>query len=448
MENRPTSGAVLLIAPSDAPVTGAGEEVVRFLRAQLAGPVALGTLRGDRPAVAALRELLVRGARKVTVVPLDASEAPANLPAALNAVRAQQPALVLRAVAPLALGSELVAALAENARAALAALGQPAEAVAVVLLGSAGPSSEQNAELARAARLLWEQLGVRGADYAFLERARPDLGAMVERAAREGATGVVVVPALWFGGTRFEEAQRQVAALRQRVPGVPLALAAPLGAQAGVVRAVLAAVAAAAARAEQLDTSLAHTHGSFRHRHPLSAIDAILPPRYRGGVVVSAAPMGAAELVYDEHGQVAWDRMWGRDDPTSPFCELALAGGPPHRGELLEPVSPAEVEADWAGYSRVVAELTRGIQLTTGLPVVLSRVPGWIGVRCRDEEMAIWLLRAIIVENVFARREGEVLYLPAGPSYRLEKEIKNVITALAKTYHYWSEHLQASGDEI
>jgi sirohydrochlorin cobaltochelatase len=56
--------------------------------------------------------------------------------------------------------------------------------------------------------------------------------------------------------------------------------------------------------------------------------------------------------------------------------------------------------------------------------------------------MAIWLLRAIIVENVSVRREDRTLLLPAGPQFRLDGEIKNVVTAVAKTYHYWKEHIQ------
>ena len=60
--------------------------------------------------------------------------------------------------------------------------------------------------------------------------------------------------------------------------------------------------------------------------------------------------------------------------------------------------------------------------------------------RCDDENMALWLLRAIVVENVCVRREGTRLFLPVGPAFQLEKEIKNVITVLAKTYHYWNEH--------
>src|SRR5207249_1719270 len=48
------------------------------------------------------------------------------------------------------------------------------------------------------------------------------------------------------------------------------------------------------------------------------------------------------------------------------------------------------------------------------------------------------------VENVSARRDGDVLYLPAGPYFRLEKEIKNVVTSLAKTCHYWTDHMPTS----
>ena len=163
-----------------------------------------------------------------------------------------------------------------------------------------------------------------------------------------------------------------------------------------------------------------------------------LPPRYRDGRIVSAAPMGTAPMRYDDQGQVAWNEMW------TDFCDLALAGGPPHRGTLLEPASPEQVRADQASYTRVVAEIERGLQLVTNLPIVDTEQPGWVGVQCHDEEMALWLLRAIIVENVCVRREGKNLYLPAGPNFQLEKEIKNVITVLAKTHHYWSEHAGAS----
>jgi len=164
----------------------------------------------------------------------------------------------------------------------------------------------------------------------------------------------------------------------------------------------------------------------------------LLPPRYQDtSLAVSSAPMGAADLQRDDDGRVAWDQMW------QGFCELALAGGPPHRGTLLEAVAPEAATANPERYAEVRAELARGLEMVTGLPVVLDGPAGWIGLRCAGEEMAIWLMRAIVVENIMVRREGAVLYLPAGCRFTLDGEIKNVVTAVAKTHHYWIEH-QAS----
>ncbi len=160
----------------------------------------------------------------------------------------------------------------------------------------------------------------------------------------------------------------------------------------------------------------------------------MLPPRYRNGQPVSNAPMGSADLKFDTDGRVAWDEMW------TDFCDLALAGGPPHRGTLLEPVSPDTVRDQPEAYQRVVTEIARGLKLITGLEIITDAAPGWIGLVCTDEAMAVWMLRAIIVENVSVRREGHILFFPAGPDFRLEGEIKNVVTVVAKTHHYWTEH--------
>jgi sirohydrochlorin cobaltochelatase len=62
-------------------------------------------------------------------------------------------------------------------------------------------------------------------------------------------------------------------------------------------------------------------------------------------------------------------------------------------------------------------------------------------VQCESQEAAAWLQFAVTAENVSARRRETVLQLPAGPGFRVEKEIKNVVVALAKAYHYWDGHL-------
>ncbi len=169
-------------------------------------------------------------------------------------------------------------------------------------------------------------------------------------------------------------------------------------------------------------------------------INALLPPRYQHCYDgVRPTSMGTAGLAFGADGRVAWDQIW-----TS-FCDLALAGGPPHRGTLLAPASAEAIAEEPQAYQEVVQEIGRGIWMATGLPVLPRVAPGWVGVCCPNEAMAAWLRRAIVVENVLARRAGNVLHLPAGPGFRLAKEIKNVVTAAAKTCHYWSYHMPDAG---
>ena len=149
---------------------------------------------------------------------------------------------------------------------------------------------------------------------------------------------------------------------------------------------------------------------------------------------VEPVSMGSAGLKFGGDGRVAWDEMW------ESFCDLAMAGGPPHKGQLLEPATRNDVEAEPDRYRMVVGEICRGIRMVTGLDVHPSPAPGWVRLTCLDEAMAQWFLRAIVIENVSVRAEGVRLELPAGPRFRVEKEIKNVITVSAKTAHYWLGH--------
>jgi sirohydrochlorin cobaltochelatase len=162
----------------------------------------------------------------------------------------------------------------------------------------------------------------------------------------------------------------------------------------------------------------------------------LLPEEYRDSYEsVEPKPMRSAGLKYDDAGRVAWDEIWGS------FCDLAMAGGPPHKGALLEAGSETEINAHFARYDDVAEEICRGIRMATGLRAYVAPAPGWVCVTCHGDAMASWLVRAIVMENVAARRRGAILELPAAPHFRLEKEIKNVITVVAKTSHYWLGHM-------
>jgi hypothetical protein len=178
-------------------------------------------------------------------------------------------------------------------------------------------------------------------------------------------------------------------------------------------------------------------------RDALEALDVLLtimlPEEYQQTYEdLEPRPMRSAGLKFDRDGRVAWHEIWGS------FCDLAMAGGPPHKGMLLEPAPRATIDADPDAHHRVVHEICRGITMAAKLDARPSPDPGWVRVTCHSDGMAGWLLRAIVMENVAARADGVMLDLPAGPHFRLEKEIKNVVTVVAKTSHYWLGHMPAS----
>lgn len=144
------------------------------------------------------------------------------------------------------------------------------------------------------------------------------------------------------------------------------------------------------------------------------------------------APMPSAPMRYSEDGSVDWGNMWDS------FCGLALEGGPPHRASMLH----AQPEADTAssGYQFALDEIIRGVAAVSGLSASPA-APGWIAVRCHSPAMARWVSDAIVEENVEARADGALLLVPAGDDFALAGEIKNVITAVAKTTHYWHDHI-------
>ncbi len=66
----------------------------------------------------------------------------------------------------------------------------------------------------------------------------------------------------------------------------------------------------------------------------------LLPEQYQESYEsVQPVSMGSAGLKFAPDGQVAWDEIW------QTFCDLAMAGGPPHKGALLGPGDPSAIAA-------------------------------------------------------------------------------------------------------
>src|SRR4051794_19870650 len=144
------------------------------------------------------------------------------------------------------------------------------------------------------------------------------------------------------------------------------------------------------------------------------------------------APMASAPMLYRADGAVDWGNMWDS------FCVLAQDGGPPHRATMLNPGDAVDPQS--VAYREVVAEIVRGIDEVCGFSARAAE-PGWIAMRCPSSSMARWLSEAIVQENVQARVDDTDVLLPTGADYALTGQIKNVITAVAKTTHYWDNHI-------
>jgi sirohydrochlorin cobaltochelatase len=406
--------------------------------------------------VAGIRRLVAQGVQRVVAIPLvfpPQADRYSGVEPALKWASRRWPFLTFHAAAPPS-WQEWACLLKDAARDAQAARAAEPEATALLIAGPGGPDSLANADLARMAHLVSEAGLFARVDYAFLDTGRPRIPETLDLLARLGHRNVVLMP--WLLAPDHSRLRDQaVQAAQERDIRIPPALPPP--AHPGLLDILIAHHRAAleddsllAPSWNEIAAEIARNAGTFGHAPGQAAspeedarlreldrkINEMLPPQYQGRYAeVSPTSMGSAGVKFGPDGQVAWDEMW-----TS-FCDLALAGGPAHRGTLLEAVSSAEALAQPEKYQAVVAEIERGIKLVTGLPVVQSKIAGWVGVRCDSEAMAVWLLRAIIVENVMIRREGEVLYLPAGPQFTLRREIKNVVTVVAKTCHYWTAHL-------
>jgi sirohydrochlorin cobaltochelatase len=148
-----------------------------------------------------------------------------------------------------------------------------------------------------------------------------------------------------------------------------------------------------------------------------------------------AKPMAAAPMRFNDDGSVAWDDMWDS------FCVLASAGGPAHRAAMLEPDTAGDARS--SAYQAAVSEIVRGIALVSGLSAAAADQVGWVRVQCTDSAMSAWLAEQITLENVRARAAGDALLVPVGAAFTVKQEIKNVVTVVAKTTHYWQDHIAA-----
>ncbi|TVL90747.1 sirohydrochlorin chelatase [Streptomyces sp. SAJ15] len=102
-------------------------------------------------------------------------------------------------------------------------------ATTVLLVGEGGTDPAGNAEVCRAARLLWEGRGFAGVEPAFVSLAAPDVASGLDRCARLGARRVVVLPYALFEGVATGRARQQAEGWALAYPSVEVRFARPVG---------------------------------------------------------------------------------------------------------------------------------------------------------------------------------------------------------------------------
>ncbi|MDX3113031.1 MULTISPECIES: sirohydrochlorin chelatase [Streptomyces] len=179
-------------------------------------PVAGGFIELSPPPLGdAVTELVERGVRRFAAVPLmlvSAGHAKGDIPAALSREKERHPGISYAYGRPLGPHPALLNVLERRLDEALGTAGRTPEDLAdvtVLLVGRGSTDPDANAEVYKAARLLWEGRGYAGVETAFVSLAAPDVPSGLDRCVRLGARRIVVLPYFLFTGILPDRVRQQ-----------------------------------------------------------------------------------------------------------------------------------------------------------------------------------------------------------------------------------------------
>ncbi|MFF9526800.1 sirohydrochlorin chelatase [Streptomyces achromogenes] len=174
-------------------------------------PVAGGFIELSPPPLGeAVAELVERGVRRFAAVPLmlvSAGHAKGDIPAALAREKERHPGISYTYGRPLGPHPALLSVLERRLDEVLD--GADRAEVTVLLVGRGSTDPDANAEVFKAARLLWEGRGYAGVETAFVSLAAPDVPSGLERCAALGARRIVVLPYFLFTGILPDRVRQQ-----------------------------------------------------------------------------------------------------------------------------------------------------------------------------------------------------------------------------------------------
>ncbi|MFF9098308.1 sirohydrochlorin chelatase [Streptomyces sp. NPDC014802] len=174
-------------------------------------PVAGGFIELSPPPLGeAVTELVERGVRRFAAVPLmlvSAGHAKGDIPAALAREKERHPGISYTYGRPLGPHPSLLNVLERRLEQVLD--GVDRSEVTVLLVGRGSTDPDANAEVFKAARLLWEGRGYAAVETAFVSLAAPDVPSGLERCAKLGARRIVVLPYFLFTGILPDRVREQ-----------------------------------------------------------------------------------------------------------------------------------------------------------------------------------------------------------------------------------------------
>ncbi|MFE0062492.1 sirohydrochlorin chelatase [Streptomyces sp. NPDC059003] len=245
-----TPPPALLIAghgTRDAAGAAAFRDFVQELARRKPGlPVAGGFIELSAPPLAdAVAELVERGVTRFAAVPLmlvSAGHAKGDIPAALAREKERHPGISYTYGRPLGPHPSVLKVLQRRLDEVVGDLVESAEeraGVTVLLVGRGSTDPDANAEVFKAARLLWEGRGYAGVETAFVSLAAPDVPAGLDRCAALGARRVVVLPYFLFTGVLPDRVRQQADAWAAAHPEVRVRCAAVIGPEEELIELVV-----------------------------------------------------------------------------------------------------------------------------------------------------------------------------------------------------------------
>lgn len=232
------SGKYGILLVSRSPGEANDREPIRRLATALtqrAGHVQVETCiaRGSEPVVqAGIDRLVARGVQQIVILPIDLfDDAAGGEHRAHSDVVLHYPGVYARYGSPLGMHPRLIRAVSESLR--LTEDGWPARGdsrTAVLLIGRGSTDPMKNADLWKAARLIWEETGYGMVECAFAGKTAPNPSDGVMRCLQLGARRVILLPYMLFPSGELKELSALVDEWRAMVPHVEFLMARPAGA--------------------------------------------------------------------------------------------------------------------------------------------------------------------------------------------------------------------------